>query len=154
MKNSSRGFTLIELLVVIAIIGVLSAVVLAAMTAARQKGNDARRLSDMQSVVQALELYANDHNGNYPASATGSGCGGSYGCVTDLTGLVTGKYIPSLPSDPSSTWANTSNDYRYCATGNSYILIIRTEALHSSGFCRPQVPVTSTACNWNTYVSC
>lgn len=65
-KNKARGFTLIELLVVIAIIGILSSVVLASLNSARAKARDARRLSDLHQIRNALELYASDNNGAYP----------------------------------------------------------------------------------------
>ena len=55
--TSLRGFTLIELLVVIAIIGILSSVVLASLNSARQKGRDAKRISDVKQLQLALELY-------------------------------------------------------------------------------------------------
>lgn len=153
------GFTLIELLVVIAIIGVLSAVVLASLSAARQKGNDAQRLSNIHAVIQALEFYANDHNGQYPATPTSdtpNACGGSVpSCVDDLTALTAGKYISTLPSDPSNAFAKSANNYRYCASGTKdYIILIRTESLHPTTWCRPQTPVISTACSWQTYVGC
>ncbi|MBI4088647.1 type II secretion system protein [Candidatus Kaiserbacteria bacterium] len=56
-KNRFRGFTLIELLVVIAIIGVLSAVVLASLNTARNKGNDAAIQSDMATIQTQAEIY-------------------------------------------------------------------------------------------------
>nr|AQQ75000.1 hypothetical protein [uncultured bacterium] len=68
--KTSRGFTLIELLVVIAIIGILSSVVLASLNSARQKGRDARRISDIKQLQLALELYY-DANQSYPATAAG-----------------------------------------------------------------------------------
>lgn len=74
MHGSTRyrgGFTLIELLVVIAIIGLLASIVLASLNAARIKARDAARISAMQEMKKALELYYNDH-GHYPYS-----CGGS-----------------------------------------------------------------------------
>jgi prepilin-type N-terminal cleavage/methylation domain-containing protein len=64
MKKYTRGFTLIELLVVIAIIGILASVVLVSLNSARQKGKDARVISDVQQMRTALE---SGYNGsNYP----------------------------------------------------------------------------------------
>ncbi len=58
LKTSSRsGFTLIVLLVVIAIIGILSAVVLASLNAARSKGNDAAIQSNLSAIRTQAEIY-------------------------------------------------------------------------------------------------
>ena len=65
MFKARKGFTLIELLVVIAIIGILSSVVLASLNSARQKSRDARRISEMKQIQNALELYYSN-NGTYP----------------------------------------------------------------------------------------
>ncbi len=63
-KNRSRGFTLIELLVVIAIIGILSAVVLASLNTARQKGSDAAIQSDLSTIRTQSEIYFDGPGGN------------------------------------------------------------------------------------------
>jgi type II secretion system protein G len=97
--NYKRGFTLIELLVVIAIIGILSSVVLASLNSARQKGRDARRVSDIKQLQLALELFY-DANQSYPTS-------------TGLTGLSTAGYIAAVPVDPNG------NAYTYSALDNA-----------------------------------
>jgi prepilin-type N-terminal cleavage/methylation domain-containing protein len=71
--SDSRGFTLIELLVVIAIIGILSSVVLASLSTARNKGKDAAIRSELASLRTEAEIYASSNSGNYAASA-GTSC--------------------------------------------------------------------------------
>jgi prepilin-type N-terminal cleavage/methylation domain-containing protein len=60
-----KGFTLIELLVVIAIIGVLATIALNSFSNARSRARDSKRLSVIQSIQKALELYNLD-SGSYP----------------------------------------------------------------------------------------
>jgi general secretion pathway protein G len=99
MKRSfipARAFTLIELLVVMAIIGILSAVVLTSLNSARQRGRDARRISDIKQIQLALDLYY-DSRSYYPPVICP---GGAAPCASSE--LVTNGYIASLPLDPST----------------------------------------------------
>lgn len=83
--KKSRAFTLIELLVVIAIIGILASIVLVSVNSARQKARDAKRVSDIQSIIISLDQYV-DQNGSYP---------------TALSGLVP-LFLSAVPQDPTN----------------------------------------------------
>jgi prepilin-type N-terminal cleavage/methylation domain-containing protein len=76
--SRARGFTLIELLVVIAIIGILSAVVLASLSTARQKGQDAAVQSDLQTIQTQAEIYY----GAAGANSYGATVSNASGCPT------------------------------------------------------------------------
>ena len=93
---TKRGFTLIELLVVIAIIGILSAVVLASLSSARQKARDSKRVVEVTQIQKALDLYY-DINQSYP-STTPTGYIGVDAGVQAVTasGLLTKTPTPPL----------------------------------------------------------
>jgi prepilin-type N-terminal cleavage/methylation domain-containing protein len=75
--NYKKGFTLIELLMVIAIIGLLSTVVLAALSGARNRGADAAVKSNLNSIRSAADLYFDNNGTSYGTFAIGNCVAGS-----------------------------------------------------------------------------
>lgn len=55
--KEQRAFTLIELLVVIAIIGILSSIVLASLSGARERAQITRTVSDFQQIETAMTMW-------------------------------------------------------------------------------------------------
>ena len=63
-----RAFTLIELLVVIAIIAILAALLLPALSAAKQRAWMARCQSNLNQIGLGMNMYADENNEFYPES--------------------------------------------------------------------------------------
>ncbi len=82
--SRTRGFTLIELLVVIAIIGILSAVVLASLSTARSKGNDAAVQSNLSTIQTQAEIYYGG-TGNNSYGTAGTSCTAAASLFVDGT---------------------------------------------------------------------
>ncbi len=125
MRNKNKhfphsGFTLIELLVVIAIIALLSSIGLVAMQNSRQKSRDTRRLADMATMNNALELYFAENKG-YPTGVSGIPTGITPTYANTLAkepptadGVCIGQTHTNYPTIPA-------NQYYYEATGTSII---------------------------------
>lgn len=95
VARRGRAFTLIELLVVIGIIAILAAMLLPALARARQKGQQAACLSNLQQIGLAFQMYLNDHADRFPDRR-------------DLKTSLPGGYRPWTtwpPSDPRAGWA-------------------------------------------------
>ncbi len=111
-----RGFTLIELLVVIAIIGILSAVVLASLNTARQKGNDAAVKSNLATVQTQAQLYYDDQT---PVSFGKNVTACTAGVFSDptITAAITSANNSSI--DSSKTVCHTDS------TGQDYAISVQ-----------------------------
>ena len=92
---NKKGFTLIELLVVVAIIGILSAIVLAFLSNAKSKGNDAKIETQLAHVRPAAEIYNSTHNYTYGASTNSCAAGMFTDTTTNLDSLVDASNYPS-----------------------------------------------------------
>lgn len=126
IKNKkNQAFTLIELLLVIAIIGILATIITAAITNARQQSRDTRRVADIATIQQAIELYQMDV-GVYPTGnnlvlgITATKCLNSSGW--NAVGCAD-PYIDYIPSNP----APGGVDYIYVGSGSIFQINFQLE---------------------------
>ncbi len=66
--NNKKGFTLIEIVIVLAIAALVLAAVLLAVSGAQKARRDTQRKNDAGSYAAALEQYASNTSGDYPAT--------------------------------------------------------------------------------------
>jgi prepilin-type N-terminal cleavage/methylation domain-containing protein/prepilin-type processing-associated H-X9-DG protein len=94
-RRGAYGFTLIELLVVIGIIGVLVAILLPALSRAREHASSVQCASNLREIYNATRMYANDSKDRFPGPTTT----GNYGYR-----MAPGDRTPNDPSARSEVY--------------------------------------------------
>jgi type IV pilus assembly protein PilA len=64
-RNS--GFTLVEIMIVVAIIALLAVIAMPSFLRARQRSQNAKLVNALRVATDAIELYATENVGRYPA---------------------------------------------------------------------------------------
>ena len=130
--SNQSGFTLIEMLIVIAVIAILAGIVITGISGFQASARDTKRIADIRSAQNLLELYFNAC-GVYPGDEDcgSDDPGGDAASWGDLESAVTGKLgISNFPGPPGGVGSETGGAlFRYDVndTQTAYVLAAELE---------------------------
>jgi prepilin-type N-terminal cleavage/methylation domain-containing protein len=128
--KTPKGFTLIELLIVIAVIGILAAVVLAAIDPAEQlkRGRDSSRIQTVATLGHAMAAYVTIQQSNIAGGFTLPAATNTWQTMLVNSGDI--KVTASAPGTGSGCTpaVNCQNNFGYNPVGNEFVLWTNVES--------------------------
>jgi len=111
-KGKKKGFTLIELLVVIAIIAILAAMLLPALSKAREKARQSVCMNNLKQIGLGLMMYAQDYDDRLPRNDSGPGTDPRFwpGRIAPYLGSG-GKHNEIIAKGKWIFWCPSNRDY-------------------------------------------
>ena len=104
MRNKRAAFSLVELVIVIVIMGVIAAIAVPRISRGAAGAGGAALRADLYILRNAIDMYAAEHDGTYPAVATFENQMTLYSSSANLTSATkdtTFKYGPYMVAIPN-----------------------------------------------------